>query len=401
MTTRHPEPARRGRAWVTALLVLAAFAAGGAVGVFVFNRPRPDPGRPEPGGTPTDRPLRVTALGRLQPAGGVIPVAGPPGDRIEKLEPVAPGTPLKEGQPIATLASHTERELEVKVARQQFAEAEEQLAKAKAAGEKKIAVARAEAEQALANRESDLAALQARVSLAETQAATAARAVERLTKLRAEGVRVADEDLERARLQKAQADAEVAAANAALRKAETTYAEGEKAAQARIAAAEAELAEAVARVPIESARQRLALAEQVLSRTVLKAPVSGIVLSVHGREGQPTGLEPILRMADLGQMIAVAEVYEADVERLLEWVRQGPVPAEVTNPALPRPLRGAVRSEADVARVIARNQVLPVGPREDADRRVVEVVVHLDTASAKDAARFVGLQVTVSLSPGK
>ena len=28
--------------------------------------------------------------------------------------------------------------------------------------------------------------------------------------------------------------------------------------------------------------------------------------------------------------------------------------------------------------MIARNQVFAVGPREDADRRVVEVVVHLD-----------------------
>jgi HlyD family secretion protein len=400
MTTPRPEHARRGRAWVTALLVLAAFAAGGVVGVFVLKRPGPSPGGPGAGG-PTDRPSRVTALGRLQPAGGVVPVAGPPGDLIEKLEPVAPGTPLTEGQPIATLASRAERELEVKVARQQLAEAEEQLAKAKAAGEKKIAVARVEAGQALANRESDLAALRARVSLAETQVQTAAKMVERLQTLRSQKVHVAAEDAERAALQKAQADAEVTAATAALKKAETSYAEGEKAAQARVAAAEAELAEAVARVPIESARQRLALAEQVLSRTVIKAPVSGVVLSVHGREGQPTGLEPILRMADLGAMTAVAEVYEADVERLLEWVRKGPAAAEVTNPALPRPLRGTVRSEADIARVIARNQVLPVGPREDADRRVVEVVVHLDGESSKDAARFVGLQVTVSLTPGR
>jgi hypothetical protein len=30
---------------------------------------------------------------------------------------------------------------------------------------------------------------------------------------------------------------------------------------------------------------------------------------------------------------------------------------------------------------------------------VVEVVVHLDAASTADAARFVGLQVTVSFAP--
>ena len=75
----------------------------------------------------------------------------------------------------------------------------------------------------------------------------------------------------------------------------------------------------------------------------------------------------------------------------------GPVPAEVANAALPRSLKGAVRSDQDIARMIARNQVLPVGPREDSDRRVVEVTAHLDAESSAIAARFVGLQVTVTM----
>ena len=49
--------------------------------------------------------------------------------------------------------------------------------------------------------------------------------------------------------------------------------------------------------------------------------------------------------------------------------------------------------------MIARNQVFAMGPREDADRRVVEVVVHLDAAGTADAGRFVGLQVTVAFVP--
>jgi HlyD family secretion protein len=51
--------------------------------------------------------------------------------------------------------------------------------------------------------------------------------------------------------------------------------------------------------------------------------------------------------------------------------------------------------------MIARNQVFAMGPREDTDRRVVEVVVHLDPAGAAEAARFVGLQVNVAFAPGK
>jgi HlyD family secretion protein len=106
-------------------------------------------------------------------------------------------------------------------------------------------------------------------------------------------------------------------------------------------------------------------------------------------------------MGDLSQMVAVAEVYESDVGQLATWVRSAPIPADVTNPALPKPLKGTVRSEADISRMIARNQVFAMGPREDADRRVVEVVVHLNPADAAAASRFVGLQVTVAFAPTK
>ena len=89
-------------------------------------------------------------------------------------------------------------------------------------------------------------------------------------------------------------------------------------------------------------------------------------------------------MADLSKMTAVAEVYESDVERLAAWVHAGPVKAEVKNPALPHPLNGEVKSDQDIARMIAKNQVFAMGPREDADRRVVQVTVHLDNAAAAD-----------------
>lgn len=100
-------------------------------------------------------------------------------------------------------------------------------------------------------------------------------------------------------------------------------------------------------------------------------------------------------------MTVVAEVYESDLDRVAEWVKKGPVAAEATNAALPKLLKGTVRSDSDIARMIARNQVLPVGPREDADRRVVEVTALLDAESAAIAARFVGLQVTVTFGNAK
>lgn len=389
-------PARSGRAVTTLAVGLAAFAAGGAAVFFLLPKPPPPEGR----GT-SDAPApaaRVSALGRLQPAGGVIPVYGPPGDRIASMPPLAPGDVLKAGATVAELAGRDQRAAEVKVAEVQLEEAKTALAAAKEAGAKKIAAAQAEADQLAANETADLAALDARAGLAAKQRDAAARQLGRLEGL-SPAVVVAAEDLEKARLVVSQAEAEVAAADAARAKAVTSYTKGKEAAAARIAAARAELAEAEAKAPIRSGEERLTAARKALEQTTLKAPVDGVVLRVVGRAGQPTGVEPVVQMANLGEMVAVAEVYESDVERVAEWLKRGPVAAEVTNPALPGPLKGVVRGEADVSRMIARNAVFPAGPREDADRRVVEVTAHLDPEAAKAAARFVGLQVTVTLTP--
>lgn len=396
-----PGTSRSGRALTTVLVAVVAVVAGGAAGYFLADRfPKSNTTTtPEaPTGAPGDK---ITALGRLQPEGGVVPVYGPPGDRIAKLYTLAPGAPLAVDAPIAELASRKDRLLEVQVAETQLTEAKSARDASERAGQQKIRAAEAELNQAKANKVSDLAAIDAKLDFLALQAKSAARQVARLKDLKDKGGTVADEDMEKAELLKAQADAELAATRATRKKIETTYDETEKAAQAKIDAAKAELDEALARAPIKSSEEKLALAKQVADLTTIRAPVTGTVLKVIGHEGQPTGMEPILQMAALGKMTVVAEVYESDVERLAGWVRAKPVTAEITNPALPKPLTGTVRSEADITRMIARNQVFAVGPREDADRRVVEVVVHLDDASTAPAGRFVGLQVTVAFTPGK
>jgi HlyD family secretion protein len=396
---------RPGRGLELLLAIGAALAAGGAGGYLIASRASPAVGSGTD--TPAPRAERVTSLGRLQPAGGIVPVFGPPGDRIAKFHefkpgvPIAPGQQLSKDHEVATLASRKDRLLELQIAETQQEEANTSVKFAKLAGEQRVRAAQAELNQAKAVKASDLAAIDARLAYLKLQVDTANAGVARLVKLRADGVQVAQEDLDKAKLLAAQADAEQKAAEATRKKTEITYDEGEKAADAKVAAAQAELKEAEAKVPTKSAKEKLELARQLADQTILKAPVSGIVLKVTGREGQPTGLEPILQMADLSAMTAIAEVYESDVGRLAAWVEKGPVKAEVKNPALPRTLTGTVRSGQDISRMISRNQVFAMGPREDADRRVVEVVVHLDRDSTADASRFVGLQVTVTLEPGK
>lgn len=390
---------REARALVTLLLVLAAFAAGGGAAYLYFKPAPVAQPRPGPDGPP---PNRVAALGRIQPAGGVVPVYGPPGDRIAEMKPLSPGDTLKAGDTIAVLAGRDLRAAEVKVAEVQLEEAKTAVAAAKEAGAKKIAAAKAELDQALAGEKADLAALKVKTEVVIKQRDAAARQLARLDAARADGARIADEDIDKVQLLIDQADAELAATSAAREKAVATYAGSRAAADARMKAAEAKLAEAEARAPVKSGAEKLAVAKKALELATLTAPIDGVVLRVAGRTGQPTGPgEPVIQMAALAEMVVVVEVYESDVDRLAGWLKAGPVPVEVTHPALPRPLKGVVKSEADVARMIARNQVFPLGPREDADRRVVEVTARLDAESAGLASRFVGLQVTATFAPAR
>ncbi len=390
----------RGRTQTTLAVAALAVTAGIGVGyslVGVFPRPAATgPLPPAPAA-----PDRIVALGRLDPAGGVVSVSAPPGDRIAKLYPLAPGTYLMAGDPVAELASRADRLLDVQFAEALLTEAQINVEAAGEAGSKRIAAADAELAQAKASAASDRAATRAKLDALKVQADAAAREVARLRGLKEGGAAVTDGDVARADLLRDRADAELAAAEALGAKSALAYEDAVRTAQARLGAARADRDEALARPPLKSAVEKLQLAKQLAARTIVRAPIQGTVLSVFGREGRTTGTEPILQMAALTDMTAVAEVPEADIPQLADWLKAGPVAAEVTGSALAAPLAGAIRSDADVPRVVARNQLFPPGPREDAERRVVAVTVHIDGASTAAAGRFVGLQVTVVLTPTK
>ena len=394
---------RSGLSLATVLAVLVALAVGAAGGYFL-PKPDADEKNNKARARTEAAEKRITALGRIQPAGGVVPVFGPPGDQIVELsEKLTAGAVFKKGDVLGKLKSAELRTREVAVADIQLKEADAALKAAEEAGKKRIAAARAELAQAKASEKADLEALEVKTKFLKYAADTAAKQVKRVEDLKAGGVRsIADEDIEKAKLQQKQAEAEHDGSVLLAAKTRATYKATIEAADAKIAAAEADLEAEKAKAPVKSGAEKLELARQMAGLTVLRAPIDGKVLKVVGRVGQPTGLEPVAQMANLDDLTAVTEVYESDVKKLREWLAAGGVKAEVTNPALGEgvTLTGVVAS-ADVSQMIARNTVFAMGPREDADRRVVEVVAHLSSLTPDQkalASGLVGLQVTVVLS---
>jgi len=176
-------------------------------------------------------------------------------------------------------------------------------------------------------------------------------------------------------------------------------------AEARLANARAELARSEqlrdGRVISESRHDELKLEHDVaiadlrlaraeLARVEVRSPMRGQVIEVHARAGERVGVEGILELGETRAMYAVAEVYETDVVGVALGAR-----AEVTSPALPRPLHGEVDR---IALRIAKQDVLGTDPAARTDARIVEVEVRLDDEDASLAAGLTHLQVEVAIA---
>ena len=205
------------------------------------------------------------------------------------------------------------------------------------------------------------------------------------------------QEIEQLEAASATADAERVAAEATKFKMEAQKKQSTESIKAKKAALAAETERGLATVPYESLKAGLALAERKTKDGELVAPTAGRIVRVMGKPGDTVTTMPLVQIADTKTMTVIAEVYETDVGRIRGWLKNGPVKVEATARALgdgKATLTGTLVSAEKIAPLIAKNALTPLGPREDADRRVVEVEVELDGTATEAAQNFIGLQVT-------
>jgi HlyD family secretion protein len=397
-----PEASRRAGLFWLVLGVLLGAALTGAGVYFLHLRPLSFPsltGQPPP--TNSEGPEReadsIGAPGRLQPTGGVIAVYGPTGERIARLL-VRQGEEVKEDQPLAVLHSKEDREEDRKLAREQLDAAEAQKKAIRAAGAARLAVIDAEAAQASETRADDLKAQDEKIRALEAQRKAARAQLDRLRSLDVRRASVSAQEMDQQRLRVRQAESELRAAEALRKKTDTTYKANEKTLPARRRSAEAETNQALAAVPEATARQNLALAERRLRLTTVRAPVAGTVLKTTAHVGETIGPTPILQLGS-GGLAVVAQVFATDVGKLRGWLARGEVKAEVKHKALPETLHGTLRDPKRIAGITDRRTGISLTTGTDADRPYFEVRIDLDPASSKVASRYVGQEVTVTLTP--
>lgn len=144
-----------------------------------------------------------------------------------------------------------------------------------------------------------------------------------------------------------------------------------------VAAAKAEIGRALA-------AQREA--KEKLNQAYVNSPQEGVVFKINTRPGELVSTtEGIIDIGQTSQMMAVAEVYQSDVNK----VRPGQQ-VRITSDSIPGELKGRVER---IGWQVQRQDIINTDPSSNIDSRIIEVHIQLDQLSSRKAAKLSNLQV--------
>lgn len=331
----------------------------------------------------------VGALGRIEPAGEVINISGPPGERIGELL-VGKGDWVTAGDALIRLETYDERLAERNYAASQLQEAKQRLAAETRYAETQIQEARTRVNQVDRPRALEIEAQAATVRQIQAELEDAETDLARFATLFAEGA-IAQQDLQKSELQVQQKQEALSNAQATLRRLQQTRTADLDNATQQVETAEANLDLARSQIQVESLARNLELAEARLERTLIRAPREGQILQILAYPGEAIESETgILQLGNTQEMMVVAEIYETDITKI--QVGQA---ADISSQALPQQLKGTVEQ---IGLQINKKDVLDEDPAADVDARIVEVDIRLDPESSQKVAGLTNLQVDVSIS---
>jgi len=301
---------------------------------------------------------KISCLGRVTPGEKVIQISGPytlQGPSIIKELFVRRGDKVQKNQELARLHNHG-----TALAQLRQAEAE-------------LEVALKSLEQVKAGEKAGSIAAQAAVVLRlEDEAKTANLFFQRDKELAARSV-IAENELERSRLN--------------WNVAQKNYVQGTNFLMAfrEVRAVDIQLAEA----KVLSARASAQRAQAEFEMATIRAPIDGYILEILTYPGEMADRNPLLQMGDLDHLQVQAEVYVTDIASVRLQAR-----AVIRGDGFSGEVRGTV---TEIGRQVDRSAIFDPDPASFSDRRVVKVWINLE-----DPGKLQGLvnhQVNVVIMP--
>ncbi|MGG6262844.1 HlyD family efflux transporter periplasmic adaptor subunit [Leptolyngbya sp. AN03gr2] len=368
---------------------LALFVTG--FGIFSFSLFRPSSQVSAQISTAQPNPIdAVSALGRVEPEGGVIRVSAPmsssvsgsAGLRVERIL-VKEGAKVKVNQPLAVMDTYQILRTSVIQAEAQVKEAEARLAQVQVGAKQgdinaqKTMVLRAQAGLPKAEAEFFKVDAEYRKAKQDYNRFTTLFKQGAVNELEVSNRKLLLDTTEKQRQQSAQA---VEQARLELEGAKQTL-------SSVVEVRPTDIQQMLAAVQVANANLQRMKAE--LDKAIVRAPVEGQVLKIHADPGEVVGAEGVLDLGRTTQMYVVAEVDENSINKVRVGQR-----ARITGFAFPGELMGTVDL---VGLQIRKNAVLNTDPVGKTDTRVVEVKIRLD--NSQSVVNLTNLQVKVAIDP--
>ena len=346
--------------------------------------------------TPIPVPTTVNALGRLEPADGIIQVSASSNqavaDRVAELR-VSEGDQVQAGQVIAVLDSRDRLQAALVEANQQVKLSEARLAQVQASsGAEEIAARRAVLARLEAQQAGEVQSQQAVIARLAAEVQNVRVDVQRSRLLFVEGAISEDQlDTQLLALETVQEELteQTARTNQSVQILEAQIREAQAVLDQTIMVQPNDIA--VARAEVEQAKANVNRLQAELETAFIRAPVDAQVLEVQTRAGETISDEGIVELGDTAQMIIVAEVFESDISQ----VRQGQrAVASSPTGVFAETLIGSVE---EIGLKVATRDVLDTTPTAATDARIIEVRIRLDERSTRIAAGLTNLQVNVEI----
>ena len=342
--------------------------------------------------TPVTTPVKVAALGRIEPVSGVFRVGGPINEILEQLL-VKEGDWVKEKQIIGYLKSYQQRQSELEKAKQQLQAAQWRLGAETQYSQAQLQERTLKSALALSVEDSGVAAQRASVESLKSERSLADTELNRYQFLMARGA-TSQSDLNQRQAKVAQLTQQIRQGEETLQQLIDSRDRTIAGSQAQVTPARSNTARIQANSEVDAAKQAVQLAEVVLENTIIRAPQAGQILRILTKQGESIGDDgrskgSIVEIVDTRNMQVIVEVNGSDIR----LVKPGQVTKIISrNKAFTEPLWGQV---AEIGTQIYKNDLLNDDLSAMNDSRVIEVKVRL--LDSKPVRKFTNLQVDAQI----